>query len=46
MTEQERNNIADAVIFNDESELLIPQVITLHNKLIDLAGNQSIKTKF
>jgi dephospho-CoA kinase len=46
MTEQERNSIADAVIFNDESEFLIPQVITLHNKLIELAGNQSIKTKF
>jgi len=37
MTEHERNSLADAVIINDESELLIPQVLALHNKLIEMA---------
>jgi dephospho-CoA kinase len=36
MTEQERQKLADAVIMNDESELLIPQVIKLHNRLLQL----------
>ena len=37
MAENERNNLADAVILNDESELLIPQVIKLHNRILDIA---------
>src|SRR4030043_247875 len=40
MAENERNNLADAVILNDESELLIPQVIKLHNRIIDIAGKK------
>jgi dephospho-CoA kinase len=38
MTENERNSLADAVIFNDESDLLIPQVIKVHNRILNIAG--------
>ena len=37
ISENERNRLADAVIVNNESELLIPQVLTLHNKLLEMA---------
>jgi len=40
MSETERNNLADAVIINDESNLLIPQVIQLHNRILDLADKK------
>lgn len=36
MTDQEREKLADAVILNDESVLLIPQILQLHNKLLNL----------
>jgi dephospho-CoA kinase len=36
MIEEERNRLADAVILNDESELLIPQVIRLHNRILKI----------
>jgi dephospho-CoA kinase len=35
MTDYEREKLADAVIINDESELLIPQILLLHNKLLN-----------
>jgi dephospho-CoA kinase len=36
MNEEESNRLADAVIFNDESELLIPQVIRLHDRIVKI----------
>jgi dephospho-CoA kinase len=36
LTDREREKIADAVIRNDESELLIPQILKLHNKLLNI----------
>jgi dephospho-CoA kinase len=38
MTENERNSLADAVILNDESDLLIPQVVKVHNRILNIAG--------
>ena len=35
--ETERNSMADAVIVNDDTVLVIPQVVELHRKLLDLA---------
>ncbi len=35
MNDQEREKLADAVILNDESDLLIPRILTLHNELIN-----------
>lgn len=35
MSEEERNRIADEIIINDESELIIPQVIRLHHKILE-----------
>jgi len=34
ITEEERCKRADAIIYNDESQLLIPQILELHNKFI------------
>jgi dephospho-CoA kinase len=42
MNEEERNRVADAVICNDESELLIPQVIGLHNRILKIAHNKNL----
>ena len=36
MTDQEREKLADAIILNDESDLLIPRILQLHNKLLNL----------
>jgi dephospho-CoA kinase len=40
MTENERNRLADAVILNDESELLIPQVIKMHKRILDIVNRK------
>ena len=40
MTEQERIKLADDIILNDESELLIPQILSLHKKLIEEGKNK------
>lgn len=42
MNEEERNRLADAVIINDESELLIPQVIGLHNRIVRIAQKNNL----
>jgi hypothetical protein len=34
-------NLCDAVIINDEEQLLIPQVIALHKKLLKMSGEAS-----
>lgn len=34
MNETEKMNLCDFVINNDENELLIPQVVALHQKII------------
>jgi dephospho-CoA kinase len=36
LSDQEREKLADAVILNDESDLLIPRILELHNKLLDI----------
>jgi dephospho-CoA kinase len=36
MSEEERNNLADFVIYNDEKQMVIPQVLTLHSQLMKL----------
>jgi dephospho-CoA kinase len=36
MTDMDREKLADSVILNDESVLLIPQILKLHNKLLNL----------
>jgi dephospho-CoA kinase len=41
MKEEERNHLADAVIFNDESELLIPQIIGLHNRILKMTQKKT-----
>jgi len=38
MNEEEKMKRCDFVIYNDETQLLIPQVIALHEKLVLLAG--------
>jgi dephospho-CoA kinase len=41
MGEHERNSLADAVILNDESELLIPQVLEVHNRILDIVNKEN-----
>jgi dephospho-CoA kinase len=41
MDEEKKMKLCDFVIYNDETQLLIPQVITLHEKLMALAGGNS-----
>ncbi len=36
MSEDERSRLADYQIFNNEEDILIPQVINLHNKFVSL----------
>ncbi len=38
MDEDKKMKLCDFVIINDEQQLLIPQVLKLHDKLLDLAG--------
>lgn len=38
MNEYQKMNRCDFILYNDETQLLIPQVITLHEKLALLAG--------
>lgn len=40
MNEEERNRLADVVILNDESELLIPQVVGLHNRILKIVNKK------
>jgi len=40
MGEKERIELADAVIINDETLLVIPQVIELHRKLLNLSAGK------
>lgn len=41
MREDERNRMADDIIINDESELLIPQVVRLHQRILEMAHKNS-----
>ena len=41
MDETIKMNLCDAVINNDEEQLLIPQVIALHEKLVKMSGEAS-----
>ena len=35
VSEEERNNRADAVIMNDGTKLVIPQVLQIHNRIVN-----------
>jgi len=37
-TEEKKTQLADFIISNDDTELVIPQVLKLHNHLLSLAG--------
>lgn len=37
-TEEQRNSKADYIIYNDENRLVIPQVLKIHNELLQIAG--------
>ena len=39
MSEEEKKQLADFVIINDDEQLLIPQVLELHNHFLSLAKN-------
>lgn len=41
MNEEEKMKRCDFLIFNDEKQMLIPQVLELHQKLLNLSGNNS-----
>jgi dephospho-CoA kinase len=40
MNEDEKMKLCDYVLYNDEKQLLIPQVIQLHQHLLALAPNR------
>ena len=42
MDEEQKMRLCDYVIVNDEQQLLIPQVLELHEKLISQLANQPI----
>ena len=41
MEDEKKMKLCDFVVYNDETQLLIPQVITLHEKLMALAAGKS-----
>lgn len=36
MSEEKKKELADAVIFNDEKAMLLPQIITLHQRILNI----------
>lgn len=40
MSEEEKKQLADFVIVNDDNQLLIPQVLELHNRFLSLAESK------
>jgi dephospho-CoA kinase len=40
MDEEEKMNLCDFIIVNDEQQMLIPQVLALHSRLLSLAGSK------
>ncbi len=42
MDDREKMQLCDFVIVNDEQQMVIPQVIDIHHKLIDLAAQKNI----
>ncbi len=36
MPEEEKKGVADIVVYNDESQLLVPQILQLHNQFLKL----------
>jgi len=45
MDEEEKLRLCDYVIVNDEQQILIPQVLKLHEKILELAANRSFPAK-
>lgn len=45
INEEMKMKLCDAVIRNDEQQLLIPQVMELHEQLLELAGKSEVKSK-
>jgi dephospho-CoA kinase len=43
MAESTKMRLCDFVIYNDEQQLLIPQVLAIHEKLLILSKESSIK---
>jgi dephospho-CoA kinase len=41
LTDEQKQNLANFILINDEQQLLIPQVIALHKHFIDL-GKESV----
>ncbi len=41
MDEDEKMKLCDFIITNDEQQMLIPQVLDLHHKIIDLSKVQT-----
>ena len=39
LSDEEKARLADFILLNDETKLLIPQVLDLHNKFIEMANN-------
>jgi dephospho-CoA kinase len=44
MQDRIKMRLCDFVIYNDEHQLLIPQVLAIHEKLMALAKGSSLKT--
>ena len=40
MSDEEKEKLASFVILNDETQLVIPQVLALHDRITDLASNK------
>jgi dephospho-CoA kinase len=44
-TEEKKKQLANDVIINDDRQLVIPQVLTLHQQYLTLAANQESETR-
>jgi dephospho-CoA kinase len=36
LPEEEKKKVADVVVYNDETQLLVPQILQLHNQFLKL----------
>jgi dephospho-CoA kinase len=43
MDEEQKMKLCQFVIINDENQLLIPQILAIHNQLIELSKNESFQ---
>jgi len=40
-TEERKKELADYILYNDDTQLVIPQILQLHSQFLQLAGTQS-----